>query len=490
MSMRTGIVVLLGVLLSAARATITFERTWGFYNANNQAYGVEQTRDDGYILTFAGHDSALQQVGCLLKTDSLGSLEWWRQYYSPTNHGAVPNGLCATLDHGYVLAGLMGGTGVSDGWAVKADSVGDTLWTYVHAGPGYDYFWSLAPTPDSGCIIAGKLSEGSDNGMALLKLSQDGRREWLKFYCPPDKRTGGGWVWMTSDQGFFYVGGIHDDTSDIYDWYLVKTDSVGETLWTAIYRPDIPGYNGTWEGSACPTADGGCALCGTDAFGHGWVSYLAKFDSLGQNQWCTTFFLDSSSGPQRRMVSCVQEAPDRGFILAGTQYANPAYVLIARLDTLGDTLWTRAYDGLDPTLGDVGYWVVNTRDHGFAVSGLADERPAYLIKTDSVGLVYVPVNEGAPAGSMQSGLTAQPNPFRAGVAIRCVLAGSEPATLRVYDQAGRVVREFPALDVKRGTYSITWDGRDNSGKALPAGAYFVEAHAGSERRLVKVLLTR
>jgi hypothetical protein len=484
MDNRIRVVSLLLILSSVAWPAITFERTWGFYDANNYAYGVEQTNDDGYILTFAGHDSAHQEVGGLLKADSLGNLEWWRQYYSPTNHGAVPNGLCATFDHGYVLVGLMGGSGVSDGWAVKADSVGDTLWTYVHAGPGYDYFWSVAPTADSGCIIAGKLSEGSDNGMALLKLSQDGRREWLKIYCRQGKTSGGGSVWQTGDRSYFYVGGIHDDTSDIYDWYLVKTDSVGETLWTAIYRPDIPGYRGSMKGSACRTADGGCALCGTDAFGHGYVSYLAKLDSLGHGLLARSFFRDTIPGPHERIVGCVQETPDRGFIIVGLQDPGPSQVLVARFDSSGDTLWTRGYDGVDPSVSDQGYWVVNTRDGGFAVSGIADYRPAYLIKTDSMGVVYTAVGERGPGQLRDDALTAEPNPFHRVVNIRCGAGLRELPQLSVYDAAGRMVRRLPSA------WSTSWDGRDGSGQLLPAGTYFVEACARSERRLVRVLLMR
>jgi hypothetical protein len=492
LSLKVRIVVMLFAFIGTASATITFERTWGFNNTNNYAYCVEQTPDDGYILTFAGQDSAHQEVGYLLGTDSLGNLEWWRQYYSPTNSGAVPNGLCATLDRGYVLAGNMGGIGVSDGWAVKADSVGDTLWTYVHAGPGYDRFISVAPTPDSGCVLAGCLTEGSDNGMALLKLSREGRREWLKFYCPPGKQTGGGWVWQTRDRGFFYVGCMHDDTSGIEDWYLVKTDSVGDTIWTTIYRPDVPDYRGTWMGSACPTADGGCALCGTDAFDQGHVSYLAKLDSLGHGLFARSFFRDTIPGPHVRMVQCVQEAPDRGFILVGHQDPTPSRVLMARFDSLGDTLWTRGYDGSDPTLSDDGYWVVNTRDHGFAVSGIADERPAYLIKTDSMGLVSVPVSEGAAARSMLSGLTAQPNPFRSSTVLRLTTGPLDHSTtlLRIYDQAGRVVREFPGLDVKRGMYSVTWDGRDAKGSTLASGIYFVRLKSGDYAATEKLVLQR
>jgi len=76
-----------------------------------------------------------------------------------------------------------------------------------------------------------------------------------------------------------------------------------------------------------------------------------------------------------------------------------------------------------------------------------------------------------------------PNPFRLWTKIRYGVGGELPR-LSVYDAAGRMVRQLPAAR------SAVWDGRDQGGSWLPAGAYFIEARTQSERRLVKVLLAR
>jgi flagellar hook assembly protein FlgD len=46
------------------------------------------------------------------------------------------------------------------------------------------------------------------------------------------------------------------------------------------------------------------------------------------------------------------------------------------------------------------------------------------------------------------------------------------------------VRQLPAAR------SAVWDGRDRSGRRLPAGAYFIEARTGADRRVVQVLMAR
>jgi len=80
-------------------------------------------------------------------------------------------------------------------------------------------------------------------------------------------------------------------------------------------------------------------------------------------------------------------------------------------------------------------------------------------------------------------LDVWPNPFHSLMQIRYGVSGGLPR-LSVYDVAGRVVRRLPAGRI------ASWDGRDNRGRRLPAGAYFIEARTQSERRLAKVLLAR
>jgi hypothetical protein len=80
-------------------------------------------------------------------------------------------------------------------------------------------------------------------------------------------------------------------------------------------------------------------------------------------------------------------------------------------------------------------------------------------------------------------LDVWPNPFRSLAQIRYGGSGELPR-LSIYNAAGRIVRRLPASQV------ATWDGRDDHGRGLPAGTYFIEARTQSERRLAKVLLTR
>ncbi|MCA9729090.1 MAG: T9SS type A sorting domain-containing protein, partial [Candidatus Eisenbacteria bacterium] len=83
--------------------------------------------------------------------------------------------------------------------------------------------------------------------------------------------------------------------------------------------------------------------------------------------------------------------------------------------------------------------------------------------------------------------TAWPNPFQSTVELR--LPNGTQTPVRILDVTGRVVREL-ATPVEGASWS--WDGRDASGREVPAGIYFVRTRldtgrsSGTEIKLLRV----
>lgn len=73
-----------------------------------------------------------------------------------------------------------------------------------------------------------------------------------------------------------------------------------------------------------------------------------------------------------------------------------------------------------------------------------------------------------------------PNPFRGSIVLRC----SGATSMRVRDVAGRVVRVLqPSAEG-----SVAWDGKDNYGLRLPAGAYFLETRAAGTSFALRLVM--
>lgn len=103
-------------------------------------------------------------------------------------------------------------------------------------------------------------------------------------------------------------------------------------------------------------------------------------------------------------------------------------------------------------------------------------------------LAYVSVEDGPrPAGALA--LAAPwPNPARGGAAVRFTLPAAGDATLAVHDVTGRTVRVLARGPHEAGPHLARWDGRDEDGRAAPAGLYFLRLAANGESRTARLAL--
>jgi uncharacterized repeat protein (TIGR01451 family) len=96
----------------------------------------------------------------------------------------------------------------------------------------------------------------------------------------------------------------------------------------------------------------------------------------------------------------------------------------------------------------------------------------------------------APAEPMQ--LVVAPNPFvaPAGTTLSLLVPSAGSASLAVYDVAGRTVRVLHRGPLGAGLSAFSWNGRDESGRDVAAGVYFVRAQSAAASEVRKVLVLR
>jgi M6 family metalloprotease-like protein len=85
---------------------------------------------------------------------------------------------------------------------------------------------------------------------------------------------------------------------------------------------------------------------------------------------------------------------------------------------------------------------------------------------------------------------AYPNPFNPQTTIRYQLASRQHVMLRVYDVSGAVVRTLVDESKAAGSYSLTWNGRDDHGSPVSSGMYFYRITAGSFSDVRKMTLLK
>ena len=84
-----------------------------------------------------------------------------------------------------------------------------------------------------------------------------------------------------------------------------------------------------------------------------------------------------------------------------------------------------------------------------------------------------------------------PNPFGLGTTIRYELPSSMPVLLTIHSASGRVVRTLIGHESRgEGPHAARWDGRDDGGRPVAAGAYFYRLNAGGETLTAKMILLK
>jgi hypothetical protein len=83
-----------------------------------------------------------------------------------------------------------------------------------------------------------------------------------------------------------------------------------------------------------------------------------------------------------------------------------------------------------------------------------------------------------------------PNPFNASTMIEFSLAKNEDVTLVIYDLLGRRVRSLLNNGIEEGSYSVIWNGKDESGRDVPSGTYFYRLSTSSDIDTKRMVLIR
>jgi D-alanyl-D-alanine carboxypeptidase len=83
-----------------------------------------------------------------------------------------------------------------------------------------------------------------------------------------------------------------------------------------------------------------------------------------------------------------------------------------------------------------------------------------------------------------------PNPFNSDTVIRLALPQLAKVELVLYNLAGQQVATLAGGTRQAGAYTVTWDGRDDQGRALASGVYLYHLRAGAQEQTRKLLLLR
>ncbi|MBW8048923.1 MAG: T9SS type A sorting domain-containing protein [Cytophagales bacterium] len=321
-------------------------------------------------------------------------ISWEKTYGGSTFDGALS--IKQTSDGGYITCGYAysndgdvndhyGAPWYPDGWVVKLNAAGDTLWTKSLGGTYDEYANDVIQTNDGGYIVA--LQTNSTDSFSqggwdywIVKLDSMGTVEWQKNYggTGTDKAFS---VVQTNDGNYMVAGYSSSTDGDVTgniggstDFWIIKIDTIGNMIWDKSYG----GTSSDIAYSIEPTNDYGYIIGGysysndvdVDTNKGGRDYWILKIDSAGNIDWQKAL-----GGAWWDICSKVIQTSDGGYIAAGfsasddgdaTVWLGGSYdYWIVKLDSIGTIEWEKTLGGSDI---DIANSIIQSSDGGYMVA--------------------------------------------------------------------------------------------------------------------------
>jgi hypothetical protein len=172
----------------------------------------------------------------IAKLDAAGDTVWTRGY------GGVSdcNSIIQLADGGYAAFGNRDrGYGVDDQfWLIRLDPDGDILWDRYYGGADPDEGYCVQETYDHGFVMVGHMyPTGQPFDISIVRADSLGNQLWSTHFGTPNSDYGCA-VQCTPDSGYVVLGRIPDSTGTMYDFYVIRLGA--DTLFsTGVSQDDI-----------------------------------------------------------------------------------------------------------------------------------------------------------------------------------------------------------------------------------------------------------
>jgi hypothetical protein len=292
---------------------------------------VIQTLDGGYAIASSSGAWTVNPSIKIVKTNSIGDTLWTNQYFNICCEN-MSSDIIQTLDSGYVVTGGYYNQKTikvpEKSFMLKTNFQGDSIWgkIYENTVVSDELLNTVQQTSDGGYIL--------NSEHKLIKTNSLGDTLWTKQYSGTISA-----VQQTPNGGYVFGGVLLSDTIQKRDYWLVKTNSIGDTLWSKSYDKGVNQHE--FLTSLDQTTDDGYILNGFSVAltGNGFVNlslWLIKTDSIGDTLWTAT--LDSSFGTE------VHQTVDGGYIVIGTKHSIGAHLIKFDLNGYISSIYNLPYN--------------------------------------------------------------------------------------------------------------------------------------------------
>ncbi len=465
-------IALFSIIGNCFSQTITWERSY-LYSNWTSSYSVKQTSDGNYIIC----GLRVSHGGFVAKLNQLGDTLWVR--YFPV---AEFTSIIETNDGNYLAVGW-----TYNVFIVKINNIGNVIWTQQIIEPDYDTrAYHVCKTNDGKYAFVGEAinyNATNINGY-FVKFDENGTKIWAKFFDFKNTHIVLSHLKQLNNNDFILSGGNNFQNNG--QFFLVRTNSNGDTLWTNKYGTGFYEYCY----SVFQTYDKGFLAIGRILYFNGQTRlYLTKTDSTGNLIW-SKIYGDTLRIYYLRSTDCAVKVNYNntyvitGLFSTGLSTADTVKCFLLSIDSLGNKLWEKFY--YKDTVDISGSSVDICRDSGYIITGdlldppvtqnLTSPQYLYVIKTNKKGEINpIGINNNQLEFPVKFKLyPAYPNPFNPYTTILFDVPINSFVTIKLFNILGQEIKEVLNKLYQPGKYEINIDINN-----LSSGIYIIKFTANT-----------
>ena len=478
MRLLIGILFLVIGMATTAQPPTKFYSTYGS-NGYDVGYDVKQTLDGGYIIV--GSTSSYGQGNTdmyLLKLDSMGQFKFQNTFGGVSNE--IGKSIIQLADSSFVMAGYTSSTGVGgyDIFLVKADKTGNLVWQKTIGGADWDFAYSLQATTDGGFIIGGttySYGHGNADGY-IVKTDANGDTLWTKTYggLKDDEFKS---VIQTADLNYALTGYTKSYNDSLGDVWVLKINQIGDTLSRKFYG----GNKEDFGNDIIEHPNGDFFVAGaTESFGLGKLdAYVIKIDNTG-NQVLSQ--VDGHAGTNEFFNNVVIPLNNQSFTAYAETDNLSFYGIHPKIFIINSSFGYVNATGYGYEKDDEVYKIITTKDKGFACIGYTKSynsilSDVFFIKTYSTALNSQNIIGLKENNETPHNITIYPNPAQKSLYIHTNSVQIEK--LQIIDLLGNIFD----YNVSQLTYENNKVKLDLT--EFTNGIYFVRINKSSQKIIIE-----
>lgn len=384
-------------------AQITFQKQFRQPDSASsfQTYDAKITPDGGYILAgLASEGTSTTFHPFLLKLNCKSEIQWYKLFGNTQTTANVFHRVIVTHDSNFVLMSNLGVYSNYNGLVAKVDGNGNILWEKIlNLSNGSDQLTDIKETNSGQFVLTGSIKSTPDVG--LIKLNSDGTLVWNKTFGNANQYDEGSAITILNDGSYLVTGRYI--SMGTFNAFLLKTDTSGAMQWLKCYGDTLQHM---WGFDVKELGNGDLILAGSTTllkpnYQSYTDNYVMRLNSVGDTVWTKIFY---GTPDLFENVSSILIDAQENIILgvATASYVTPGFVpnknAIMKFSPSGNLLAAKIYNN-----GSSHYTRINpSHDDGVILSGYS------TMYAGPVGFqtLFMKMNQALNTGCFDTDVTA------------------------------------------------------------------------------------